>query len=212
MARLELLLYRQGLGLRVYHPDATRFPPIIPFLSTTTTTTTTTGYTPLSNEEPQHPSLQQPPLACRQSFWVRMKLLMLDRTTTVTLLLFIAIKPLISLANFLYVMVVVLPLTVTGIIFFLPAHVACGPPLSLLEMYGGFVATKLCEREGVIRLEDDDEEEEDRLVYAADETEEEEPLAGSGEVGRLVDIQEDDGEGVEQVKVTVEVNKGGEQE
>ncbi|KAI8847332.1 hypothetical protein BC829DRAFT_247452 [Chytridium lagenaria] len=73
-----------------------------------------------------------------------MRQIMLDRGTTFSLILLILVKPALALVNFLYVMCVMLPLFVTGIIFCIPAGIH-GPVLSLLQGYAGFMARRLCE-------------------------------------------------------------------
>ncbi|KAJ3113620.1 hypothetical protein HDU96_003151 [Phlyctochytrium bullatum] len=124
LAKLDLMLYRDALELTTADPYARqRIFPLVPHPPI-----------PAAILDPTDPAYAAQ--APRPTLWARMRAIMLDRSTTFSILLFCAVKPALSLVSFLYVIVVVLPLTVTGFMFILPARrVAAGPPLTMMTAY-----------------------------------------------------------------------------
>ncbi|KAJ3211292.1 hypothetical protein HDU67_004634 [Dinochytrium kinnereticum] len=153
------------LGLNRFCPEATLMPPIVP--------------TQL-NPAPTGESTQEP--SPRKSLWKHMKLIMLDRGTTFSLLLFVFIKPFLAIINLLYVVCIIIPLTVTGIIFFVPSAISYGPSMSLLQGYAGFIAWRLCETEAGEDVGD--------MMVSSGENAEANETGLESRVGRLVDIEE----------------------
>ncbi|KAJ3125966.1 hypothetical protein HK101_005827, partial [Irineochytrium annulatum] len=119
----------------------------------------------------------------------RMRALCLDRVTTMAIIYLSIIKPTLAIINFLYILAVILPLTLTTCIFFIPQALDVSVAILRVEVLIG--AHMLCAKVDDGFGFDGDEGEEEELAGEQREVD-----VGRAEVGRPVEIQEVDEEDI----------------